>query len=77
MSFLRDPKRFVATLIAGVAGLIVLIDFSSSIAGIDQVARLVLDWAALLAAMALLVGLAECRGRAPSARAESPGRLGI
>lgn len=62
MSFLRDPKRFIATLIAGVAGLIVLIDFSSSIAGIDQVARLVLDWAALLAAMALLVGLLNVAG---------------
>lgn len=62
MSFLRDPKRLIATLIAGVAGLIVLIDFASSIAGIDQVARLVLDWAALLAAIALLVGLLNVAG---------------
>lgn len=62
MSFLRDPKRFIATLIAGVAGLIVLIDFASSIAGIDQIARLVLDWAALLAAIALLVGLLNVAG---------------
>lgn len=62
MSFLRDPKRFIATIIAGVAGLIVLIDFASSIGGIDQIARLVLDWAALLAAMALLVGLLNVAG---------------
>lgn len=57
MSFLRDPKRFIATIIAGVAGLIVLIDFASSIPGVDQVARLVIDWAALIAAIALLVGI--------------------
>ena len=57
MSFLRDPKRLIATLIAGVAGLIVLIDFASAIANIDVMARIVVDWAALLAAMALLVGL--------------------
>ena len=62
MSFLRDPKRLIATIIAGVAGLIVLIDFTSSIAGIDQIARLVLDWAALLAAIALLVGLLNVVG---------------
>lgn len=62
MSFLRDPKRFIATIIAGVAGLIVLLDFTSSIAGIDQIARLVLDWAALLAAIALLAGLLNVAG---------------
>ena len=62
MSFLRDPKRLIATIIAGVAGLIVLIDFASSIAGIDQIAGLVLDWAALLAAIALLVGLLNVAG---------------
>ena len=57
MSFLRDPKRLVATFIAGVAGLIVLIDFASAIPNVDQIARIIVDWAALLAAMALLVGL--------------------
>jgi hypothetical protein len=62
VSFLRDPKRFIATIIAGVAGIIVLIDFARSIAGIDQIARLVLDWAALLAAIALLVGLLNVAG---------------
>lgn len=62
MSFLRDPKRFIATIIAGVAGLIVLIDFAGSVGGVDQIARLVLDWAALLAALALLVGLLNVAG---------------
>ena len=57
MSFLRDPKRLIATLIAGVAGLIVLIDFASAIPDIDPLARIVVEWAALLAVMALLVGL--------------------
>ena len=57
MSFLRDPKRLIATLIAGVAGLIVLIDFANAVSNLDQVARIVVEWAALLAVMALLVGL--------------------
>ena len=57
MSFLRDPKRFIAVLIAGVAGLIVLIDFTSIVSPIDTVARLLIDWAALLAVLALIVGL--------------------
>jgi hypothetical protein len=57
MSFLRDPKRLIATLIAGVAGLIVLVDFAGPIGQIDVLARLLVDWAALLAALALLVGL--------------------
>ena len=57
MSFLRDPKRLIATLIAGVAGLLVLIDFASAIPNLDQMARIVVEWAALLAVMALLVGL--------------------
>jgi hypothetical protein len=57
MSFLRDPKRLIATLIAGVAGLIVLIDFAGPVATIDVLARLLVNWAAMVAALALLVGL--------------------
>jgi hypothetical protein len=57
MSFLRDPKRLIATLIAGAAGVIVLIDFAGAINLTDQAARVLVDWAALLAALALLVGL--------------------
>jgi hypothetical protein len=57
VSFLRDPKRLIATLIAGVAGLIVLIDFASAVPNLDQLAQIVVEWAALLAVKALLVGL--------------------
>jgi len=57
VSFLRDPKRLIATLIAGVAGVIVLIDFASAVPNLDQLARVIVEWAALLAVMALLVGL--------------------
>src|SRR4051794_22294012 len=37
--------------------MIVLIDFASAIPAFDQIARIVVEWAALLAALALLVGL--------------------
>lgn len=57
MSFLRDPKRLIATIIAGVAGLIVLVDFAGAIPNVDPVARLIIDWAAVLGALALIVGL--------------------
>lgn len=57
MSFFRDPKRLIATLITGVAGLIVLIDFTARITPVDVMARTIVEWAALLAAIALLVGL--------------------
>ena len=62
MSFLRNPKRLIATLIAGVAGIIVLIDFAGSVARIDTVAQLLVNWAATLAALALLVGLLSVAG---------------
>ncbi len=57
MSFVRDPKRLIATLIAGVVGAIVLIDFASATPTFDQVARLLVSWAATLTALALLVGV--------------------
>jgi hypothetical protein len=57
VSFLRDPKRLIATLIAGVAGLIVLIDFARAVPNLDPLAQIIVEWAALLAVMALLVGL--------------------
>ena len=62
MSFLRNPKRLIATLIAGVAGMIVLIDFAAAVARIDIVAQLLVSWAATLAALALLVGLLSVAG---------------
>ncbi len=57
MSFLRDPKRLIATLIAGAAGLIVLIDFAGAVSVVDLAARALVNWAALIATMALVVGL--------------------
>jgi hypothetical protein len=57
MSFLRDPKRLIATLIAGVTGLIVLTDFAGGFVFTDVVARMLVGWSALVAALALLVGL--------------------
>lgn len=62
MSFLRDPKRLIATLIAGVAGLIVLVDFTARVPPFDALSRTVVEWAALLGALALLVGLLSVAG---------------
>ncbi|NWG19784.1 MAG: hypothetical protein HXY39_05595 [Chloroflexi bacterium] len=62
MSFLRDPKRFIATIVAGVAGLLVLLDFTDVLPIAGTLARTVLDWAALLAALALIVGLLNVAG---------------
>jgi hypothetical protein len=57
MSVLRDPKRLLATLIGGVAGLIVLLDFFGRGGAVALLARLFVDWAATITALALLVGL--------------------
>lgn len=57
MSFLRDPKRLIATLIAGVAGLIVLLDFAGGVPDIAPFAQTLVSWGGLLAAVALIVGL--------------------
>ncbi|NJM05207.1 hypothetical protein HC891_01705 [Candidatus Gracilibacteria bacterium] len=62
MSFFRDPKRFLAVLISGVVGLIVLIDFADSTALVTPFARLLVEWAALVIAFALLVGLLSVVG---------------
>lgn len=57
MSFLRDPKRLAAVLIAGVSGLIVLLDFAGSGAVVGIIARALVGWAALITAIALLIGI--------------------
>lgn len=57
MSFLRDPKRLIATILAGTAGLLVLIDSVELVPSVDGLASIVISWAATLAAIALLVGL--------------------
>jgi hypothetical protein len=62
MSFLRDPKRLIATILAGVAGLIVLIDSGGSMPLLDLVASTIVSWTAIIAACALLVGLFSVAG---------------
>lgn len=62
MSFLRDPKRLLAVLITGVAGTVVLIDFGSNVPLLTALAFLLVDWAAILTALALLVGLLSLTG---------------
>jgi hypothetical protein len=57
MSFLRDPKRLIAVLIAGVAGLIVLLDFAGSSTIVSVVAQTLVGWSALITAIALLIGI--------------------
>lgn len=57
MSFLRDPKRLLTVLIAGVSGLIVLLDFAGSGAVVAILARTLVGWAALITAIALLIGV--------------------
>lgn len=57
MSLLRDPKRFIAVFVAGVCGLIVLIDFIGGGSAIDLVAAILIEWAAVITAFALLLGL--------------------
>lgn len=61
-SFVRDPKRLLATLISGVLGLVVLIDFSGDIPLISLLATLIIDWAATLTALALVVGVVSVAG---------------
>lgn len=62
MTFLRDPKRFLAILIAGVVGLIVLLDFTVAPGQLAPFAFVLVDWAAILTAVALLVGLLSVAG---------------
>lgn len=62
MSFLHGLKRLVATLVAGLVGLLVLVDFIAPVAAVDVAARVLVDWAALLATVALLVGLMSVSG---------------
>ncbi|MBX0327590.1 hypothetical protein K2Z83_07860 [Oscillochloris sp. ZM17-4] len=57
MSFLRDLKRLVAVLIAGASGLIVLLDFAGSGPIVAMIARALVGWAALITAIALLIGI--------------------
>lgn len=57
MSILRDPKRLVATLIVGVVGLFVLLDFGGAGGPFAAVAGVLINWAAVITAIALLLGI--------------------
>lgn len=59
---IRDPKRLLAILIASVSGLFILIDFAASVPIVDFVAFQLLNWAALVTAFALVVGLLSVAG---------------
>lgn len=59
---LRDPKRLLAVIIAGVAGLIVLVDFAGAGGMFAPVARLLVDWAAVITAVGLLLGIVSVTG---------------
>jgi hypothetical protein len=53
----RDPKRLVATFIAALAGILVLIDATSPVTPLAPLAYLIVDWTATLTALALLIGI--------------------
>lgn len=59
---LRDPKRLLAVIIAGVAGLIVLVDFAGAGGTFAPMARLLVDWAAVITAVGLLLGVVSVAG---------------
>lgn len=62
MSLLRDFKRLLAVVIAGVAGLIVLIDFAGAGGLFSLLARTLVDWAAVITAIGLLFGVLSVVG---------------
>jgi hypothetical protein len=59
---LRDPKRLIAVLIAGVAGLIVLLDFAGAGGPVAPLARILVGWAAVITAVGLLLGIISVAG---------------
>jgi hypothetical protein len=59
---LRDPKRLLAVLLAGVAGLIVLAEFAGAGGQVRPLARLLVDWAAVITAVGLLLGVVSVAG---------------
>lgn len=59
---LRDPKRLLAVVIAGVAGLIVLVDFAGAGGLFAPLARVLIDWAAVITAIGLLFGILSVAG---------------
>jgi hypothetical protein len=61
-TFFAQPVRLVTTIVAGVTGLIVLIDSAGAGGVITPLAFLLVNWAAILISLALLVGLLSVAG---------------
>lgn len=53
---LRNPRQLIAVVIAGVSGLIVLLDFAGAGPAVAVLAAVLVQWAALITAIAVLVG---------------------
>ncbi|MDW8404829.1 hypothetical protein [Chloroflexus sp.] len=54
---LRNPRQLVAALIAGVSGLIVLLDFAGAGPIVAALATVLVQWAALITAIAVVIGV--------------------
>lgn len=73
---LRNPRQLIAVVIAGVSGLIVLLDFAGAGPAVAALAAVLVQWAALITAIAVLIGawsvvqahVRRVRMRAPEAR---------
>lgn len=73
---LRNPRQLIAVLIAGVSGLIVLLDFVGAGPPVAALASVLVQWAALITAIAVLIGawsvaqthVRRVQMRAPEAR---------
>lgn len=62
-SFIRNPRRLLPTVVAGVAGILILLDSAGSGGGVvAPVAFTLVNWTAVLIALALLVGLLSVSG---------------
>lgn len=53
---LRNPRQLIAVVIAGVSGLIVLLDFVGAGPVVAALAAVLVQWAALITAIAVLIG---------------------
>jgi MFS family permease len=62
MSFLRDPKRLLATFLTGITGLLVLIASTGQVPLLNIFSEALVSWAATLAALALLIGVLSVAG---------------
>ncbi|MGB9736772.1 MAG: hypothetical protein C0184_11680 [Chloroflexus aggregans] len=75
VSLLRNPRQLIAVLIAGVSGLIVLLDFVGAGPVVNALAMVLVQWAALITALAVVIGavsvfsshLRRLHARAPEA----------